>query len=72
MKTVDNAGLILRKSWTVKLSVLAAGLEALGLAWPLIEPHVQVLVNPNVFRVLAVVALAAIPIARVIKQSNLP
>lgn len=72
VNTVENAGQLLTKSWTVRLAYLATLLEAAGLAWPLIEPHVQVLVEPQTFHVLAAICVAAIPVARVIKQGNLP
>lgn len=72
IKTVENATQLLTKSWTVRLAYLATLLEAAGQVWPLIEPHVQILVEPQVFHTLAAICVAAIPLARVIKQGNLP
>lgn len=72
MQTVDNAGLVLRKSWTVKLSVLATLLELVGAVWPLAEKHVAFVIEPHVFHIVAAICVAAIPVARVIKQGSLP
>jgi len=71
MKTVDNAGVILRRSATAWLAYIATGLEFIGLVWPLMQEHVEVIVEPTVFHTLAAVSVICIPLARVIKQESL-
>lgn len=68
---VENTKQILTRAWSMRLLYLAAILELAGVVWPMISAHVEILVPAETFHTLAIICVAAAPLARVIKQSNL-
>lgn len=69
-RLIDNAGAVLRRAWSVRLSLLAsllAGLEALGGALP----QLQAALPPRLFAALSAACAIGAIVARVVSQANL-
>jgi len=71
MGLVYNAKKITTGSWSMRLWYLAGFLNAIGLAWPLIERHVEAVASPFWFHIAGLVAGLAGQVARVIYQQDL-
>ena len=67
MKLIDNARKVLRRAWSIRLSVLAAIFSAAEVSLPFFTN----LVPPNTMAVLAVFTAAGAAVARLVAQPTL-
>lgn len=70
MKLVENAGAVVKHSWSVRLIALAGVLEAVSLAAPAILPELSNFVTPEQLSIASLGFVLAGLVARVIKQTK--
>jgi len=69
MKPVANWRTVLRRAWSVRLMLLAAGLSGLEVALPLVEGHLPI--PTGVFSALSGITVAGAFLARIVAQKEI-
>lgn len=70
MKLVENAGAVVKHSWSVRLIALAGILEAVSLAGPVLLPELSNFVTSQQLSVISLVLVVSGLVARIIKQTK--
>lgn len=70
MKLVENAGAVVKHSWSVRLIALAGILETVSLASPMLLPELSNFVTPEQLSIVSLVLVLSGLVARIIKQTK--